>query len=277
MNPTDPLPEAVLTDAIFKVLRSSENLQSYGNIQFAAMPLYVAQNLVLDQQIDSRGAPANEDLLNKIDKARINEILWDLLTQNVLAPGAGDGGYDFPFFHLTEYGKRCINEQSITPHDYNNYIKAVRDIFLGNTDDIFMMYLEESAQAFHKGLYISTTVNLGVSAERLVSLLIKEFSTTLKAPEEVKFSEALNKARHPAAQFAEVFKRLELKKQDMPEGLRNSLDMLKFIQEIIRIERNDAGHPSGRHFTKDEAMTYLTTFPSYLKIYQEVIKWLRKA
>ena len=60
----------------------------------------------------------------------------------------------------------------------------------------------------------------------------------------------------------------------MPNGLGNDLSMLKFIQEIIRTERNDAGHPSGRRFTRDEAMTYLLTFPSYLKIYKLILDWL---
>lgn len=116
---------------------------------------------------------------------------------------------------------------------------------------------------------------MGVAAERLVTILVELYTKQIENSDNAeKFIAAINKAKHPAAQFEEVYRRLEIVKKEMPDGLGNGLSMLKFIQEIIRTERNDAGHPSGRRFTRDEAMTYLLTFPSYLKIYQQVLDWL---
>lgn len=262
------LSRQVIRSAVLGVIKDNQNLQ------FAGMPQYVAQRLVNEKQITTTEPYVNEGVLHPADIVIINEIIWELLTQNVLAPGTDNGGTDFPFFRLTDYGRQCVAQEAILPHDYDNYLENIRKI-LTSPDDTFMLYLEESVQAFLKNLYISTTVNLGVAAERLVVMLVEAYREHLKtADQKKKYDEAIAKAKYPAAQFDEVYKRLEIDKRLLPDGLGDDLSMLKFIQEVIRTERNDAGHPSGRKFTRDEAMTYLLTFPSYLKIYQQIMNWL---
>lgn len=263
------LSRQVIRSAVLGVVKDSPELQ------FASMPIYVAQRLVRDGQLTTTQPYVDEGVLHPADKSIINEIIWELLTQNVLVPGASNGGSEFPFFRLTEYGRQCVAQESILPHDYDNYLQNIRQILVSPDDD-FMLYMEESVQAFLKNLYISTTVNLGVAAERLVILLIEAYRNRLETEDQKKkYDEAMSKARHPAAQFDEVYKRLEVDKKILPGGIGDSLSMLKFIQEVIRTERNDAGHPSGRRFTRDEAMTYLLTFPSYLKIYKQVMQWVQ--
>lgn len=52
----------------------------------------------------------------------VREILWELLTQGVLAPGMDSPNPDFPWFHVTEYGVKCLESDDILPHDPDNYL-----------------------------------------------------------------------------------------------------------------------------------------------------------
>jgi hypothetical protein len=50
--------------------------------------------------------------------------------------------------------------------------------------------------------------------------------------------------------------------------------MIKFLEEVIRKERNDAGHPTGRSFTREEALVLLIAFPSHYKAVMKLLEWL---
>lgn len=135
-----------LRTVVLKVLKDSPDLQ------FASMPRYVAEKGVAIGLLSQGSRPhVDEGILTYRDKQIINEIIWELLVQGILIPGPAGGGQDFPFFHLSEYGVQCIEQEATLPHDYDNYLSNIKSI-VRNPDGVFEMYLEESVQAFLKGL-----------------------------------------------------------------------------------------------------------------------------
>lgn len=47
--------------------------------------------------------------LDKLDEARIQDIVWDLIIEGILRPGLGDGNNNnLPFYHLTKKGRDTI-------------------------------------------------------------------------------------------------------------------------------------------------------------------------
>lgn len=211
------------------------------------------------------------------DRLTLQELTWELILQGILTPGMNESNLDLPFVRLTEYGTRCVQEREVLPHDYGTYLEKIRTLST-STDPTFLLYLTESVQAFNKGLYISTVVNLGIASERLTLLLIDAYKNALKAiSEKTKFEEAIRKARHIAHQFDELYKRLEAKKGSMPTEISQNLDMVRYLEELIRKERNDAGHPTGRTFTREEALLLLITFPSHYKTVVALLLWLQLA
>jgi hypothetical protein len=44
--------------------------------------------------------------------------------------------------------------------------------------------------------------------------------------------------------------------------------------ELIRKTRNDAGHPTGRQISREEAHNLLLLFPQYCLVAYETMKWL---
>src|ERR1039458_9807917 len=64
-----------------------------------------------------------EQSLASGERSVILEAIWSLIVQGILVPGLDDSNEGLPFLRLTEYGKRCVEEDRILPHDPDGYIK----------------------------------------------------------------------------------------------------------------------------------------------------------
>jgi hypothetical protein len=217
----------------------------------------------------------NPEDLPEQDRLVLQELIWELVVQNIITPGSNWSNPNLPFFRVTNYGARCIQENTILPHDYGAYLQAIRDVTT-QTDDIFFLYLGESVDAFNKGLYISSVVNLGVASERLIELLVEVLKDALATEaNKTKYEQAIKKAHHIAYQFNEVFSRLVGNKTKLPSDISQDLDMLKALVDIVRRERNDGGHPTGRKFGREETLVLLIAFQPHYKFVIKVLEWLK--
>lgn len=63
----------------------------------------------------------------------------------------------------------------------------------------------------------------------------------------------------------------------MPVELAQDLGMIRYLEELIRKDRNDAGHPSGRSFSREEALVLLIAFPRHYKMVIALLDWLKSA
>ena len=66
------------------------------------------------------------------------------------------------------------------------------------------------------------------------------------------------------ALWTEFRKRIESVRQDLPDGLADALT-LDAIADLIRLTRNEVGHPTGRQIDEDTARVHLTIAPMYLR------------
>lgn len=64
-------------------------------------------------------------------------------------------------------------------------------------------------------------------------------------------------------------------KDSLPPEIADNMDMVRYLVEMIRKERNDAGHPTGRSFTREEALVLLIAFPAHYKTIVKLLEWLR--
>lgn len=263
---------------LFEYLKSVENRPStqlndiYGGVAATA----VSRGYVTAPSgyVPGTATLSPEDLPEP-DRLTLQELFWELIIQGIITPGSDWSNPNLPFFRVTDYGKRCLQDNSVLPHDYGTYLQAIQDA-TASTDAIFLLYLAESVQAFNKGLYISSVVNLGVASERLIELLIDAFRDALSsASNKTKFDEALKKVYHIAYQFEELYKRLVTYEDKYPDNIFQGLDMLKILVDIIRRERNDGGHPTGRKFEREETLVLLIAFQPHYKFIITLLTWLK--
>lgn len=73
-----------------------------------------------------------------------------------------------------------------------------------------------------------------------------------------------NPGKHHYAQWIEFRKRVEPSRSSLPEGVGDNLTF-DAIADLIRVTRNEAGHPSGRQIDEDTARVHLTIAPAHLK------------
>lgn len=58
---------------------------------------------------------------------------------------------------------------------------------------------------------------------------------------------------------------------DWLSALENAL---LFVFSYLRDMRNDAGHPTGVTLGRDVVLSHLVVFPSYVRVFYDLIEWL---
>lgn len=208
-------------------------------------------------------------------KDKIREIIWGLVIQGIVIPGANTNQADLPFMQVSEWGKKCLEVGEYLPHDAGQYVARLKTE-IPNVDNSIVLYMQESLIAFRSGAYLGSAVMTGVAAERTLFLLRDAVEAAISNPGlRQKFAEK-TKGKPTKQTFEEIWKRLDpvhdalasgLKKEDVRAELSGTFD-------LIRKTRNDAGHPTGRQISREEAHNLLLLFPQYCLVAYETMKWL---
>ena len=219
----------------------------------------------IDHQI-RRVAPEYE----RHEILKVQEILWELLLQGILAPGKNSLNLNLPFVHVTEYGAQCLEEDALVLHDPDGYLGRLEQHVGTPLDDVVRESVRESLLAFLAGCYVAAVVVLGVAAERCLDLLIAAFSETIAdQTRKGAFESALKGAARSLKRRSDVLCD-ELLSLSLPPKLLGDLDVqMSRLINIVRTARDDAGHPTVRTIDRDTAHANLLLFPQICKrIYQ---------
>lgn len=191
--------------------------------------------------------------------------VWDLVLKGVIVPGVGLSNPNFPFYQVTSYGKKVIEEDWFTIHDSGQFISSLVERY-GDPGKVAKIFLDECLNAFNKGLYRASVMMLGVATEEIMVMVMTVFlDRVLKGAEKTKFEKLLHsKKLGIAAKTDEFSKRLlpklELLRGDLRDGLETDLNGMA---AIIRRARNDVGHPKEIYVERDEAAGLIQMFPPY--------------
>ena len=165
-----------IRSATFEVL-SGRTSTSYSLDQYSHLKIEVGK--VLDEYDKLPPKPPSsypaDSALTKEDAETLKEVFWDLFRQGILTLGKDELNNAFPFFRVTSYGVKAVREgDTYFISDTKVFEQRVKSE-IPNIDDISILYLKESFQAFRSGCLISSAVMLGVAAEDLFQLLLYQF------------------------------------------------------------------------------------------------------
>jgi hypothetical protein len=210
------------------------------------------------------------------DELKLYDIFWELLIQGILAPGFNSSNVNLPFIHVTEYGMKCIEANSILPHDPDGYMKRLEDIVEHTMDNTVLTYVREGLFTFLSGYYLAATVMLGVASEQCIDLLINAYANAISnVSQKSAFEKKINQAGRNVKKRFDII-RIELLILNLPGDLKDALDIqLSGIFTLIRYSRNDAGHPTGRMIDRDMAHGNLLLFPHYCKRVYDLINYFK--
>ena len=204
------------------------------------------------------------------------EIVHELMNMGALYPGQRGQiyGSDFyPWLTITEYGKELFASEDWLPYDPEGYLKAVK-ANVPEIDDVTLAYVGESISAFNRRNLLSATLTLGVASENLMLLLIEAYVGWMK---DAKRKAALQKKiadRWIYTQYKEFKQEFSRDVKALPKELQGDWETyLDGIFNFIRMNRNSAGHPTGKELSAKVVYANLQIFADYTRYIFDLIKF----
>jgi hypothetical protein len=201
--------------------------------------------------------------LHPHDAELVRDVFWDLFRQGFITLGMNDGNPQWPFFRLSHFGENTLKTQSPYGfHDTGSFLTLVR----AEVPDISpeaVTYLTEAVSAFYAGCLLASCVMLGVAAEAEFLRLAEVASNN---PTRGQIFSVVNKQvpiRQKLAKFQECLRPLIPR---LPYQATEDLDTnFVMIQSVLRIARNDAGHPTGSTPRREQVYVYLQLFVPFAR------------
>lgn len=207
------------------------------------------------------------------------EIIHEFMNIGAIYPG-GYGqifGSDFyPWLTITEHGKEVFSQENWLPYDPEGYLKALKEK-VPEIDDATFTYIGESISSFNNRHLLSATLTLGVASENLMILLIETYSNFLKDPKRKASFDKKIEDKWISTQYKEFRKEFSADVKSLPKELQGDVDTyLDGIFNFIRINRNDAGHPTGKAQGVKVVYANLQIFADYTRYIFDLINYLKK-
>ena len=250
------------------VLEAIKQLASSGSLQLISIlnqteSVARSKGLYADAKPWSYGGQVTEHFMPIEDREKTRQIVWEFILQGILAIGLDELNPNFPFVSITEYGKKVLESGQTLPYDPDGYLRKLRTE-IPNLDPLIEMYLSESLQAYLKGLMFSSAVMLGVASEKAFLILLESFTNALTStPKKQKFQK-LQTSIGTKKKFDQLKKEILAIRRTLPPKLSEDLEsQFDGIFNLIRVTRNDAGHPTGRQIERGVQYTHLQLFILY--------------
>jgi len=210
--------------------------------------------------------------LDENDLITVEQIIHEFYFEGIFVPGVKPdpeaiqqgGTLVFPHYHLTEYGKKVISTTEYQPHDPDGYLARIKSD-IPEIDEVIIRYLEESLSCYRKNLLLAAAVMLGCAAEKSVLLLVQAFGESLSGKDREEY-EKETKSFIISQKWKALWKRLEPLSGSLPRPLGDDLGTtLEPVFYVIRVTRNEAGHPTGKRIEKETVHANLLLFPIFCK------------
>jgi len=197
------------------------------------------------------------------DALKVQEVLWDLLLQGVLAPGKDSLNLSLPFVHVTDEGLRSLEEETLL-HDPDGYLDALAERAGGPLDEAALVYVRESVLSFLAGRDRACVDLLALASERFLDLLVEKQVRTLRtARERATLLGRITRAGRSAEARASVL-REALADVQLPAPAAAALDRdIPGLLSLLRYARDEAGMPCPRPVDRETAHAILLLFSGH--------------
>lgn len=245
-----------------------EALKANGSNSFDSIKFRVEKLAIEREVIPNEGMPGHR--LEKGDIFRINDLLWTFLLQGIILPGVDDINLELPHFHVTNYGKQCLEHNRVLPYDPDGYLKEIKQK-IPHLNPIARSFIEESLQCFLKDIPRASTVMLGVASEQIILDLIESFTEALPdSDQKERLRKIINSSTMIWRKYTTFLFVYDKMKGNYPKKLvHNSETWIKYVFDMIRTYRNETGHPNEIYIENELAFANLRLFIPYVeKVYQ---------
>ena len=200
---------------------------------------------------------------NPQDEELVRDVFWDLFRQGAITLGLNNSNPEWPFFRLSHFGSQTLASQSPWRfHDTSSYLTLVRRE-VPDISEQAVTYLDEAVGAFYAECLLASSVMLGVAAEaeflRLLDVAVSRptVGNTFQTAANQKFIRRKITKFLPA--LTSISSHLDrLATEDLDTNFAP-------IQSVLRIARNEAGHPSSAAPQRENVYVNLQLFVPFAR------------
>ena len=198
------------------------------------------------------------------DKGTVLSIIWQFVGLGVLIPRMITDERN-QFFDLSKYGKQVLEEGDETPYDPLGFMKRLASD-APRLEPATFGYVQEAVDCFLGRHLRAAAVMVGLASENEILTLIELFRNGLAANLQSGFDQAINARRTLKTKFDYLYTRLNQDKNNFPAEVRELDAWLTGTFQVIRLYRNDAGHPTGTSPTRETVYSTLNLFLVYARL-----------
>jgi len=191
--------------------------------------------------------------------AVFSQAFWELVARRLIFIG-GDRSLSQCRVCLTERGQRVANGEQFNPDDPMRYMERLLEV-APRTSDTTQQYLRESLKSYEQECFLASSVMLGGAAEETCLDVAASFVRWQGEPAD-KLKAILQNPRQFYVYKLEQFeKRLTAARGSIPPDLSENLELnITTVLQLIRLTRNDAGHPTGRRIDQADCYQNLVVY-----------------
>jgi hypothetical protein len=211
----------------------------------------------------------------EVEWAEVNEAVWGLVVRRLAWIATYAANPNDWYVQLTERGKAAAESEAVNPDDPLGYMRRLLQV-APSTSDVVQLYLRESLKSFEQDCYLASAVMLGVAAEACMLETADAFVNWSGEPAK-KLRQMLESTRTFYVAKLEAFQKcLAAAKGLLPRELSDNLDLdVTAVIQLIRLTRNDAGHPTGRQIDREDAFNHLVIYARANKRLYDLMGWFK--
>lgn len=257
-------------------IRSTSNFspEEFANLLFCELEKVSATGVI-------RNAPTGVGKYNFSDlqvphdlKYAVVEVFWHLEHRGFILPEPQSFPRSFNLgrYWRTPHGTAWANGAAPLPEDVAGYMRHLSTL-VPSMDPVICQYIEEGLGSFARGSFFSAAVMIGAASEKEIYLLAGSLVGALKAhPAREKLTKQITTGRS-------LYRLLEMIRKYI-EGcarLRGDFDgaltHLSSLFEAIRVQRNDAVHPTTGTVDEDSVRLSYDAFPDAIAKAETLRAW----
>jgi hypothetical protein len=215
----------------------------------------------------TRDRPGGPPASANVNRSDVLEILWSLVGQGLVYVDISQAAPENWAWVLTGAGRAAAADEDANPNDPAGFLQRLKDR-VPDASPTVQQYAREAVASFGSRCYLASATMLGVASEAAfleVAAALAEWLPAGKGRD--KLREVLADVRSAYVwKFTAFRNNLESRAELLPEDLRDGLTLrLNGVLELLRVYRNDAGHPTGKVISREDQFTHLALFIRYLE------------
>lgn len=192
---------------------------------------------------------------------QIQQGIWGLVARGLAYIDITQSAPENWSLELTAAGAAALKDEAYNPDDPSGYLSRLYADVPGLAP-LAKQYVEEALSSYYHQVYLSSTVMLGVAAEAIFLDVAAEFAGWVGGNTGQNLTKSLQSPKVAyVRKFEEFRKRLLSASPKLPNNLSDGLDLqLNAVLDLLRVNRNQAGHPTGVRIERDDAFVNLRMF-----------------